>query len=327
MQLMAKTVRLEEPVIFEDLRVDKELLRSMKLCEPEDFVREVHAMRDITSGLFKPGSAELRSISSTDKNFSLWEYELKSAFVEFYFPPLTAHHIFLHRSSGGIVRKFLHDKEEVHVAQADEISLIPANTPAYLSGCGSFDTLHITISPEFIQRTLRDIDLVIDPRMQLGSCVGKKDLIAANLVVAMAEYARTSRWQALNRLGSALGIHLLEHYGVIQDQKPTCVLSKHQLGIAREFMISCLGEIPDIEEIARQLRISTVAFCRQFKAATGVTPLAFYRDLRMQRARELVETSQKSLTEIAMDLGFTDAAHFSKAFHKHWGLPPSAFRA
>lgn len=326
MRLVARPVRSHDLTPIEDHRIDRNTLHSLELCEPEEFIRNVYEMRDAHNRLYAPGAGEIRVIPSAAQSFAIWEYELQSVFVELYLPPLTSHHIFLHRCSGGTVRKLLHDKEEVHLVQANEICLIPAHTPVYLSGRGSFNTLHITVSPEFIQQTLRDIDLEVDPRMQLGACFGRNDLIAANLISAMAEYSRTSRWQALNSLGSALGIHLLEHYGVIHDKKPLSFLDKKQIQVVRDFMICCLGELPDIEDIARQLDFSTVSFCRQFKATTGVTPLAFYRNLRMQRARELVETSQKSLTDIAMDLGFTDAAHFSKTFHKHWKLPPSAFR-
>ena len=45
-----------------------------------------------------------------------------------------------------------------------------------------------------------------------------------------------------------------------------------------------------------------------------------------KHAHSLVETTKASLTFIAMELGFSDAAHFTKSFYKHWGVTPSTLR-
>jgi transcriptional regulator GlxA family with amidase domain len=87
--------------------------------------------------------------------------------------------------------------------------------------------------------------------------------------------------------------------------------------------------------IADPLRLSAVAegvgttprqLTRLFQAATGMSPSAFREKLRIGRARELVIGSRDPLTQIATQLGFADAAHFSRRYRRHYAVSPSADR-
>jgi AraC family transcriptional regulator len=66
-------------------------------------------------------------------------------------------------------------------------------------------------------------------------------------------------------------------------------------------------------------------FIRYFKQALGVTPGQYMIQLRMNRARDLVYTQRYSMQQVASLLGYPDAYSFSKAFKKHYKVPPSKF--
>jgi len=57
-----------------------------------------------------------------------------------------------------------------------------------------------------------------------------------------------------------------------------------------------------------------------------VSPHRYVIQCRLKRARELLATTQLSLTEIALISGFADQAHFSRRFHESIGEPPREFR-
>lgn len=67
-------------------------------------------------------------------------------------------------------------------------------------------------------------------------------------------------------------------------------------------------------------------FQRCFKIITGVTPLFYIKFLRMKRARELLERTDLTLTQIAMDIGYSQQSIFCRNFKKYYSVTPKEFR-
>jgi len=65
---------------------------------------------------------------------------------------------------------------------------------------------------------------------------------------------------------------------------------------------------------------------RRFASATGMTPIEYCRNVRIARARELLEGGETSQKEIADSLGYKDVASFTRAFRKAVGWAPGAYR-
>lgn len=81
-----------------------------------------------------------------------------------------------------------------------------------------------------------------------------------------------------------------------------------------------------MEEIAERLAISTRQFERVFQSATGMSPNRFYRLLRLRYGMWMLKTSRRSVTDVALEAGFADCAHFSRHFREFFGLSPSQVR-
>ncbi len=79
-------------------------------------------------------------------------------------------------------------------------------------------------------------------------------------------------------------------------------------------------------EIAQQIGVSTRHFERQFAAATGQTPAAFYRNLRLQEAYRLAVDTTQSVQNITLETGFQSQASFARAFHRRFGKSVSMLR-
>lgn len=78
-----------------------------------------------------------------------------------------------------------------------------------------------------------------------------------------------------------------------------------------------------LETFARQSGRSLSTFNRDFKMIFGETPHRWIRKKRLEKARELLTTTTKKVSEVYLEVGFEDLAHFSKSFKKEFGVNPS----
>lgn len=82
-----------------------------------------------------------------------------------------------------------------------------------------------------------------------------------------------------------------------------------------------------VPELAALVGVSPSHLTALFRRATGGGVLAHQTALRMGRARVLLDTTDATVTEIAHDLGYSDAFYFSRQFRRHHDMSPTAFRA
>lgn len=82
----------------------------------------------------------------------------------------------------------------------------------------------------------------------------------------------------------------------------------------------------DLEELARQHNVGYSYFRKMFKKYTGVSPGQYHLQLRIIRAKELLVSTDKSIKEISLELGFQTIHYFSLLFKKKVGVNPSEFR-
>lgn len=78
-------------------------------------------------------------------------------------------------------------------------------------------------------------------------------------------------------------------------------------------------------DLAKMMGMSEKYFIVYFKKALGITPREYIYQLKMNRARELLLGEQYAIQQIADMLGYADPYSFSKAFKKHYKVPPSQF--
>ncbi len=79
-----------------------------------------------------------------------------------------------------------------------------------------------------------------------------------------------------------------------------------------------------LDQIASNMYLSPFYISKVFKSETGSTPIHYLIDIRLEHAKELLEKGQcNSIQEVAQQVGYDDAYHFSKLFKKKYGLPPS----
>ncbi|MFE9403463.1 GlxA family transcriptional regulator [Streptomyces sp. NPDC006530] len=87
-----------------------------------------------------------------------------------------------------------------------------------------------------------------------------------------------------------------------------------------------LHQPQSVTELALRATMSRRTFARRFTAATGTTPHAWLRHLRLSRAEELLETTDLAVEEIARQVGYGSAAVLREQFVRRRGVPPRSYR-
>jgi AraC family carnitine catabolism transcriptional activator len=87
-----------------------------------------------------------------------------------------------------------------------------------------------------------------------------------------------------------------------------------------------LEDVLDIDALAHTAGVSRRQLERLFARQFRLSPQRYYLDLRLQRARALLQYSGMSVTEVGLACGFAAAAHFSRAYSRWAGHPPAAER-
>ncbi|MFW5435840.1 AraC family transcriptional regulator [Paenibacillus apiarius] len=81
-----------------------------------------------------------------------------------------------------------------------------------------------------------------------------------------------------------------------------------------------------LEAMARQLNYSPQYLSKKFKDQTGCSPIHFLIQLRMERAQELLLTTDATLQEVAASVGYPDLFYFNRMFKKHAGMAPGQYK-
>ncbi len=82
-----------------------------------------------------------------------------------------------------------------------------------------------------------------------------------------------------------------------------------------------------LKDVAARFDMSVRSFNRRFKAATGKTPLQYLQEIRIDMAKDLLQTSNLSVSEIAYKVGYQDIGFFSSLFKKQLSTTPSEYRS
>ena len=87
-----------------------------------------------------------------------------------------------------------------------------------------------------------------------------------------------------------------------------------------------LSRSRSLEEMADSVDLSASHFAHLFKLATSQSPGRYVRTVRIEKARERLETTRQKVKEICRTVGIGDGSHFVRDFGKLYGLSPSEYR-
>jgi AraC-like DNA-binding protein len=95
---------------------------------------------------------------------------------------------------------------------------------------------------------------------------------------------------------------------------------------ARDAMDRAYAEPLDVRAVAAVAHVSPAHFIRSFRAVFGETPHRYLQRRRVERSMFLLRETERSVTDVCFDVGFTSLGTFSRTFHAIVGETPSGYR-
>jgi AraC family transcriptional regulator len=194
---------------------------------------------------------------------------------------------------------------------------------------GEFSLLGI--SPQFLEQVA--YESVRSKQVELLPHIGGSDSLVYQIGLALkadVEAKHPAGRMFGESLATGLVIHLLKQYSVWQlhstsDEKGR--LSERQLQKVFKYIQDHLDQDVALSEIAGVLNLSQYHFCRLFKQSTGVAPHQYLTQCRIERAKQLLQTTHLTITEIAFAVGLNNHSSFTRLFRRYVGMTPKEFRA
>ncbi|SDJ78731.1 AraC-type DNA-binding protein [Nocardioides sp. YR527] len=98
----------------------------------------------------------------------------------------------------------------------------------------------------------------------------------------------------------------------------------HDVGRAVRWIRDNPADSVSVAELARMAGMSESAFHRTFRTVTGMSPIRFQKQLRLQEARVILAGRAGDVTGVAHAVGYQSASQFSREYRRQYGVPPSA---
>jgi AraC family transcriptional regulator len=210
-----------------------------------------------------------------------------------------------------------------------DISVTPAEMPVFECWDGEDHYMQIRIASRFIQSVAREALEMNPDRLELMPEFRTRDpQIEAISMILLAELQQgnSSSRLYIESLANVLAVHLIRQYSATQPQHPVYEggLPQRQLSQVLDYIYDHLEQDIRLVDLAALLGISQFHFSLLFKRSLGTTPYQYLLQQRIERAKQLLKDSDRSIMEIALICGFNSHSHLSKQFRQITGTTPKA---
>ena len=209
-----------------------------------------------------------------------------------------------------------------------DITITPLGLRHQYCWAEEIEVIHLLLEPALASRVAYES---IEPdRVELLPHLIQSDPLVAQIGLALKGQLETdSSGSSLYAESAAtfLAVHLLQHYSTRKPalQEYQGDLPRNKLRTAIDYMQAHLTEDISLEAMADYLGISRYHFCRMFKQSTGLSPYQYLIQCRVERAKQLLQESKMSISDVAIACGFTHQSHLHRHFKRLTGMTPKAF--
>jgi AraC-like DNA-binding protein len=209
------------------------------------------------------------------------------------------------------------------------------------SDCDPLLEVHINMRPELVRSFVGNRHEELPS--ELRSLVRPSDQLQYTRVGTITPRLQQLLWQILRcpyqgtvkRMfleGKALEVAalVLEEETAIQKGRSTPMQVKGEerdrIHLAREILIRQLQNPPSLIDLAQQVGLNSRTLKEGFRQQFGKPAFAYLHEYRLEQARQLLESEEMKVSEVAQAIGFANRSHFAEAFRKKYGVNPKDYQ-
>jgi AraC family transcriptional regulator len=221
----------------------------------------------------------------------------------------------------------LGSRQQVRLAAGAFVVIPPGQPTWWRTPDGRSRLLHVHLDPAFLE-ALGDGAAGAFRRPVLGA----RNELAEPLGWALAAAVRTPAAQSglfVDHVLQALALAALREDGwpaAAALRRARGGLAPWQVKRVTDHLMAHLSEDVSLGDLAALVGLSPYHFCRAFSAATGMPPHRWRLERRMERVRDLLVSTDLSVTQVAAMVGYDDSGRLAAAFRKSTGVTPTEFR-
>ena len=228
----------------------------------------------------------------------------------------------------------------IHTSGSNRITYLP-DTAGSLECKGGMHRLSIIASQEFLEPYLA-LELARLPRPLANALLGKKEAFQwagkqcarkMRLVADIFTSSCSGSLRALHMETRALeliGMQLAEYVNPCGGSGRAATLTTQdvrKVREARELLLQDMENPPSIAGLARMTGLNEKKLKVGFKQEFGLPIFEYFRNYRLEVARELLASGSMTVTEVGLSIGYQSLGHFSEAFKKKFDLAPKHFQS
>jgi AraC family transcriptional regulator len=243
--------------------------------------------------------------------------------------PATRVRLILHMSAEMVVELGMHGSYERLTIAPGSFCIMPENQPVPAARWhGERQIVVVELSPALVSSVAESHQL---QTFELRSRYGASDQQVTHLMLALRDEfgsGNPSGQAYAEMIARALAVRLLKAHAVSAPLRAIRGgLSRPRLRRVIEYIDTHIHQDLGLRSLAGVSGLSEDHFARAFRESTGVPPYRYLLQRRVTRARQLLETSDVPIVDIAQALGFTDQSHLTRLFRRETGLTPGKLRA
>jgi AraC family transcriptional regulator len=188
----------------------------------------------------------------------------------------------------------------------------------------------LRLNRQFVNETAAAIQYGDPARIELLPTFYFHDALLYSLGVELCNETRSGNPLGplyADSLTNTLTLYLLRHYstGRVVRELSSSRLTPGQLRMVLEYIQAHLDQKISMADLAACIHVSVPHFQRMFRTTTRRAPYKYVLELRLERARVLLEKTRLPLAEVAYRCGFSSQSHFTAHFTRYVGTSPARF--
>jgi AraC family transcriptional regulator len=223
------------------------------------------------------------------------------------------------------------DKTRTGLYAKGDFCITPAQMPFFARWDSDDHFLQIRLTSGFVHSIANETVRTNCDRLEVIPEFRMRDpqleAIALMLLAELQEEKSGSRLY-IESLTNVLAVHLIRQHTTTQPHLPVYEggLSQIQLSHVFDYIHDHLAHDIKLADLANLLSMSQFHFSYLFKQSTGTSPYQYLLQQRIERAKQLLKQSDRSIMDIALECGFNSHSHLTKTFRQLTGITPKAYR-